>query len=393
MMAFMVLFFIIFDGIVMYLAPIVMQNAGVSLGTIGLILGLSSVAGMFFDVVLLRLLEKSTYKIIFTYMFLAALTVPYFLFAKTTITFYLLAMATWGLYYNLYFIGSLDFIRQTAGKDEHTSSFGILKVFEGLGYLLAPFLGSLVLLTITIAHPVPMWLYVTLGIAFVIFLFICFRKNNKKHIFEHKRRDALSTIMEIRIWEKVGKVIFPLLFLTLIINLVDAAVWTIGPLFSESLAVHGSFTGGTFMLAYTIPPLLVGWFVGNIVKKFGAKLIGLGSLLIGSLMLVVVGIMGSVVLLILTIFFVSIFFSIVWPTINGAFEDTIADSPRYHEEIETIGDWFTNIGDTLGPIMGGYAAQFLGTKNAFIAMGVFGALAALILLVHTSTQLSAKIAE
>ena len=392
-MAMMVLFFVIFDGIIMYLAPIVMQNAGVSLGTIGLILGLSSVAGMFFDVVLLRLLERTRYPAIFTYMFISALTVPYFLFGGTTITFYLLAMAAWGLYYNLYFIGSLDFIRQTAGVSEATASFGVLKVFEGLGYLVAPFLGSLLLLTITVAYPVPLLLFVPLVIAFILFLLVCRINRSPTRMFDARKKNPLSTITEIGIWKRVGVVIFPLLFLTLIINLVDAAVWTIGPIFSESLSIPGGLTGGAFMLAYTIPPLIVGWFAGRLVGRFGMKRIGLGSLLLGSLLLVLVGVLNTTAALVLAIFFVSIFFSLIWPTINGAFEASIDRSPEYHEEIETIGDWFTNIGDTLGPILGGYAAQFLGVQNSFVAMGVFGALVALLLMRYTPRELAAKIAE
>jgi len=392
-MAMMVLFFIIFDGIIMYLAPIVMQNAGVSLGTIGLILGLSSVAGMCFDVLLLRLLEKSNYQTIFIFMFLSALTVPYFLFGGTTITFYLLAMATWGLYYNLYFIGSLDFIRRTAVASDSTASFGVLKVFEGLGYLVAPFLGSLILLTITITHPIPMWLFVLLLIAFIFFLILCWINKFKKDIDNEHKKNPLKTLVEIHIWEKIGKVITPLLFLTLVINLVDAAVWTIGPIFSESHSIPGGLTGGVLMLAYTIPPLIVGWFIGNVVKKLRMKTVALGSLFIGSFALIFLSILTTTISLVITIFFVSIFFSLIWPTIDGAFETSIAESPEYHEEIETIGDWFTNIGDTLGPILGGYAAQFFGIKNSFLVMGIFGALTALILMKYTPKNFTEKIAE
>ena len=392
-MAMMVLFFIVFDGIIMYLAPIVMQNAGVSLGTIGLILGLSSVAGMCFDVILLRLLEKSNFRVIFTAMFLAALMVPYFLFGGTTVTFYLLAMAAWGLYYNLYFIGSLDFIRRTTGVDDSTASFGILKVFEGLGYLIAPFLGSLLLLTITISHPVPKWLFVLLLIAFVFFLILCRTNGVKKDVEREHKKNALKTFAEIRIWEKIGSIIGPLLFLTLAINLVDAAIWTIGPIFSESLSVSGDLTGGMFMLAYTIPPLIIGWIVGRIVKKLGMKYVALGSLFVGSIIVIVLSIMTTKLLLVTGFFCVSLFFSLIWPTIDGAFETTIAESPEYHEEIETIGDWFTNIGDTLGPIIGGYAAQFFGVKNAFVVVGIFGIITVLGLMRYMHKNLVEKIAQ
>ncbi len=386
-LALMILSFIIFDGIIMYLAPIVMQNSGIPLGTIGLILGLSSVAGMIFDIILLRLLEKASYRTAFLGMFLAAATVPLFLFGPGVITLYLAAMALWGLYYNLYDIGTLDFIGRTTVADQHTSSFGVIKVSEGLGYLIAPFVASLFLITMSATGILPKGIFAFLVVAFLLYLFLCAAKIPSKQNGQSEHKNIYGTFAEMRIWKRVGRVIFPLLLLTLTINLVDAAVWTIGPIFSESLKVPSGLSGGIFMLAYTLPPLLVGWFVGRIVLKFGKKKTALGSLLAGSALLALVGIAGGNLPVIILIFGVSFFFAIVWPTIDAAYADDVSNTPEYHEEIETIYDWFTNAGDTLGPIMGGYAAQFLGIKNSFVAMGILGILMAIILIKCTRDDL------
>lgn len=381
--AFMVFFFVIFDGILMYLAPIVMTRAGIPVGTVGLIIGLSSVAGLLFDIILGRMLENATYRTMFFIMLIVAATYPVFLFGATTITMYLVAMAIWGLYFNLYNMGALDFVESTSPPERYASSFGVLKVFDGLGYLIAPFIASLLLLAATTNRAMTGWLLSLLLIAGVFFFRLISIKQKKFDTNETPRTNVYGLLTEIRLWKKVGHLLFPVLLLTLTINLVDSAIWTIGPIFSESLVSHGSEGGGAFMIAYTLPPLLVGWIVGKFVARYGKRNTALAALLIGSILVMIVGIVKSPMLLVGTIFFASFSFSLAWPSINAAYADHIREIPEYSKEIETVEDWFTNVGDVLGPIAGGFAAQYIGNANAFAAVGGFGAIATLLLIWYT----------
>lgn len=389
--AFMVFFFVVFDGILMYLAPIVMQRGGISEGTMGLILGLSSVAGMLFDVILGRLLESSTYRTMFLVMLLVAATYPFFLFGATTVTTYLVAMAVWGLYYNLYNMGTIDFVGRTATPDRYTSSFGVLKVFDGLGYLIAPFIASLFLVAASTNTQMTGWLLTLLVPAFVFYFMFSTATMPLRHDGVSRHGNVYGILAEWHLWTKVGRILFPVLLLTLTINLVDSAVWTIGPLFSESLATPGGFGGGAFMIAYTLPPLLVGWIVGRFVVRFGKKKTALVALLVGSLLLTLIGIVKLPLLLIGIIFGTSFCFALAWPTMNAAYADDIAATPAYNKDIEVVEDWFTNVGDTLGPIAGGYAAQYVGNAHAFTIMGIFGAVASLVLLWYTPQTLAGEI--
>ncbi len=106
----MIFFFIIFDGTLMYLAPIAMDRSGIQGGTMGLIIGFSSIAGMAFDVILSRFLVRTTYRTMFFIMLLAASVYPFCLFGANSITMYLIAMAIWGLYYNFYNMGTIDYV-------------------------------------------------------------------------------------------------------------------------------------------------------------------------------------------------------------------------------------------------------------------------------------------
>ena len=156
----MIFFFVIFDGILMYLAPIIITKNGISDSLMGIIIGSSSIAGMIFDLVLCRILKDTNYRRIFLLMFILSVLFPIFLFGGKTITIYFIAMAVWGFYYDFYNIGTLDFVGRTADKEHDATSFGILRAFEGTGYLIAPLLGSILILYI---NPEP---YMMLALAF-----------------------------------------------------------------------------------------------------------------------------------------------------------------------------------------------------------------------------------
>lgn len=391
--AFMVFFFVTFDGTLMYLAPIVMTNAGLSEGTMGLIIGISSVEGLAFDVILGRLLERSSYRMMFFGMLLVAASYPFFLFGANTITMYLVAMAVWGLYYNLYNMGTIDYVESTAAAEKFTSSFGVLKVFDGLGNLIAPFVGSLLIVAALSKTQMMHWPLVLIALAFAFYLMLLLaNKKEKPHHATRKKRVSFGVFKEIYLWNEIGHILFATFLFTVSLNLVDSAIWTIGPIFSESLAgTIGKSGGGIFMLAYTLPPLLVGWFVGTFVLRYGKKNTAIGGLLCGSLFVTLIGFISVPAVLIAIIFCTSFCFALAWPTINAAYADYILSDSKFSKEIEAVEDWFTNFGDMLGPILGGYAAQFLGNAHAFSAIGVFGTIAALLLFRFTPDKITKRI--
>ena len=380
----MIFFFVIFDGILMYLAPIVITGAGISDSLMGLIVGSSSVAGMLFDLFLCRFLKVTHYRRMFLFMFLLAASFPVFLFGGMTVTIYLAAMAVWGFYYDFFNIGTIDFVERTGGAEEQVSDFGVLSFFQGSGYLLAPFLGSLLLLII---HPGPQMLLalaVPITVSFIFYLIIALRPAAERSEYGGVvRKSPLSFFTEMELWKKVWIILFPVLLLTLLLNLVDAAIWTFGPIFSEYIGkIHG-FSGGIFMTAYALPPLLAGWIVGMIARRFGDAHTAQWSIALGSLVLIFVGFVSSPVFSVALIFAVSFFFSIAWPSIGAIYTEYIEKNSLRRKEIETLQDLFTNFGDTGGPIAGGYMAQYLGFAHSFIALGILGAVTAIILFTIT----------
>jgi Na+/melibiose symporter-like transporter len=376
----MVFFFVIFDGILMYLAPIVITGAGISDSTMGLIIGSSSIAGMLFDFFLCRFLKQTHFRRIFFLMFILAVAFPIFLFGGKTVAIYLAAMAVWGFYYDFFNIGTIDFVERTGEPQRQVSDFGVLSFFQGSGYLLAPFLGSLLLLFL---HPGPKMLLavaVPITVAFIFYLVIVLRPIAERSEYEGVvRKSPLSFFKEMGLWKKVWSVLFSVLLLTLLLNMVDAAIWTFGPIFSEYIGNANGFSGGTFMTSYALPPLIVGWIVGIIARRFGNAHTAEWVIAAGSFIIILIGFVSSPIPLVALIFAVSFFFSIGWPTISAVYTEYIEKNAERRKEIETLQDMFTNLGDVAGPIAGGYMAQYLGFAHSFIALGIFGMAAAIIL--------------
>jgi MFS family permease len=138
-------------------------------------------------------------------------------------------------------------------------------------------------------------------------------------------------------------------------------------------------TGGAFMIAYMIPPLLTGWFAGRLTARWGKKKMALTALLVGSLLSALIAVLRSPVASIAVIFAVSFCWSFVWPAVSAAYSEYISRSDAPRRSVETIDDLSINLGDILGPIIIGYSAQFLGLRNAFAVTGALGALIALVL--------------
>lgn len=369
----MIFFFVIFDGVLMYLAPIIITESGISASMMGLIIGSSSVAGMLFDLVLCRAFADTNYRRMFLLMLIVAALYPLFLFGGTTVSIYIIAMAMWGFYYDFYNIGTLDFVGRTTEPSRHAASFGVLRVFEGSGYLLAPFAGSILLIYL---HPGPlMLLAVVLPLllsALLYFAVVVRRGVEMDQYVSVPPKDALSFLTEMRLWETLGILLLPILSLTLTINVIDAAIWTIGPLFSQHIGEMNGFPGGVLMTAYALPPLLVGWVIGMVTRRLGMKYTAQAAIGVGSLLLVCIGLVSSPYFLIGLVFMASFFLSVGWPSINAIYTEHVDNTPTQSKEIQTLQDLFTNFGDIAGPIAGGYMAQYLGYTHSFIALGVLG---------------------
>lgn len=380
-LAMMAMFLCIFDGIICYIAPLIITESGFSKTMMGIIIGSSSVAGALFDLIMYKLFPNTNFRRVFLIMFLICLLQPFILFYSNTLWIYLVAMMTWGIYFDLSNYGNQNFVAHLIKKDEHASSFGVISVFQWLGYAIAPLAVGLTLGTVVGWQSfILAWVFLSISFLFYIILIIMTQKT-KNVVDEIENKNSLKRgfIHELRIWTSVGTKTLPVLILIIFLWMLDAFFWNIGPLYAQSFKSLGQFEG-IFLTAYSLPPLLIGWFIGPITKKFGKKRSAFYSFLIGCILLTSFAVFSNPLIIIVITFVASCFIAVSFPSINGACADYVSESPEIEKEIETTEDFSLNIGYLFGPILAGIIADGFGNANAFAIFGAFGVVVSLMLI-------------
>lgn len=383
----MLFFWAIFDGVLGYLVPLVITQAGFSDTVMGIIFGSSSIVGAVFDFILSKYLTNTHFRRIYLGLFAVCALYPLILLQAKGVWMFLLAMAMWGMYFDLENFGNFDFVGRKADTEIHASHFGMLISFKSVGYLLAPLIAGLLIGTTKIGSQPFVFAWIMLGIAAIFFVFVLLmgRKSDKSDV-EPKTIKPVNLLREIFLWKTIGKILLPVLCLTIFLNIIDAFFWTIGPLTAESFASFHPLNG-LFLVAYEIPPLLTGLLVGSIANAFGKKKTAFVALIIGSLVLIYMSLFSNFLVITGMVFLASCFIAISWPSINGAYADYISETMKYEKEIEGIEDFATNFGYIVGPMLAGFLADRVGNIQSFAFLGFAGVIVGLVLLKFTPKEI------
>lgn len=380
------LFWAVFDGITTYITPLVLTEKGLSKTAMGLIYSSSSVFGAILDFFMCKLFKNASWRRSFLAMFLFSGLYLLALASAKTVWFYLVAMLLWGIYYDLKSFGSFDFVARFTRLSEHSSSFGVLSVFQASGYLLAPLLaGALITKTVGMAPFVAAGIF--LAVAFLLLISLITREKSYQQEPLQNQYRYRGIFHEIKLWRRLDKVLLPVLILIGTLNIVDSFFWTVGPLLAESFDNFHQFAG-LFMVAYELPTLLIGWFVGSVTRRWGKKKISFIALLAGSLVLMPLGYLRSPIIMILVVFISSLLMSFSWPALKAAFADYIAETGKYEKEIEGLEDLYTNLGYVIGPVLAGFLADQLGNAQAFSVLGGLGVVIAVYLMKITPKHIN-----
>lgn len=389
----MILFWSLFDGIISFITPILIENHGYSKTAIGLIIASSSFAGAIFDFLISKLLKNTHYVRLFLILFFICLSYPLLLWSANNILLFVFCMAVWGLYYDIFNFGLFDFVSNNSNKEEHCQNFGVVSIFKSIGYLLAPIIASL-LITDQIVSSTPfVYSFLFLVVAAIFFIVLTslssplgFHQN-----FEAKRK-SVDWLRELKLWKSVGSILYPVLIFNTMLYIFDSTFWTLGPMIAENFKTVKDF-GGLFMTTYTLPMLVTGWFVEPITRKLGKKRTAYFSFLGSSALLVLIGFIDNPFILLMVSLVSATLGSIAWPAIKGAYVDYITESKKYQGEIEGLNDFTTNIGFVIGPILAGIAADWFGIGYAFSFLGILNFCLVILLLLITPRHIRVAVKE
>lgn len=379
-----VLFFVFLsDAILSFWVPNFLETSLKSSLAMGLVMSVSSIVGLGLDLILPQVIKGITVKQLVFLAIATSFTFSLFLLEATwvpIVTVFLLAMATWGIYYELLGFAQQQFVADSTPLKFHPAAWGILGIFRSLAYFLGPILaGSFLGLGVRVP------IFVALGFAFISLIILILYGTAHDRPMEIDTRQV-SLWREIEHWKVLFEHVWPVLILSLFLGLIDATFWTIGAVWTEELA-QKHWLGGAFLSIYVLPSLFMGFVVAKWGIYKGKKRAAMKFLILSGLLLAALGVSTSIPWQILVVFLSSVALAIVYPLTDGVYSDVIARMGRERRHMMGLSGSTLSLAYIVGPPMAGAIAQMVGERMTFAVIGVASILVAALLLAVTPRKL------
>ena len=383
-----IVFFVSFaDAMMSYLSPIFIESQVNNTFLMGIIFSFSSVIGIICDLIFPKIFTKKPHYFFLKATLLSAVMFPliYLLFPSHVITL-LLAMAVWGIFYELNVFSSFHFVHTYVHISEHTKTWGFLLAFQSLAYAIAPIL----VIKIFSQGFDFNFLVVCIFLTIAVLLSLFFKRNyipKKKHTEENNAViQKKSWIDEFQIWKLLFPKVWQLLILQIALSIIDASFWTIGTLFTQKLAQESSW-GFLFISFYIAPSILIGILLSRRTQSSGKKRIAIISTLISGLFLFAFYMINSVPLLLIATAVSSLFIGIAIPELKATFEDYVSRLRNNDNEMIGLQGSATSFAYIIGPLMATFIATLVGFKNAFALLGLGLVIISIFLLFFTPKKI------
>ena len=367
---FMLMFWSIYDGMISYLTPIIMESKGLSNTQIGLLISFSAICGAAFDLIISKYFRFSHYLRYFIFVFIICLSYPLFLWSTNNFFGFLLIMALWGLTYDFINFGIYDLIARVSPKNKRTYDISVIGTFKSLGYLIGPLLIAYLISSWSLSLSSISFVYLFLSISLTLYV-VLFSLSSSAEFFQPEPNSTKSIHWgaELKLWKKFGRVLWPVLIFNTTFFIFEATFWTLGPIFSQQFPDVKNFSF-LFMGVYIFPSLFVIKFAQMITNRFGKKRTAYVSLIISSIFLLPFAIISNPIILLLMVFFSTIFATLAWSAIGGAFVDYVAESDINDNEIIGLKDFSANIGYVIGPTLAGILSDQFGIRGTFTILSI-----------------------
>lgn len=373
------------DAIMSYSVPVFLKETLGSSFWMGIIIATSSIAGVVADIILGEWFGNKKYTFFLWGALIAALAFPLtLLFLPPLIPFFLLAMAIWGLYYELIQFANYRFIRVFMSKEHHAQSWGIISAFASCAYLIGPLLAEFL---IDRNSQLPFGgtiCFLLSGIGgFLVFLNIFSKKTELVPPITERKQ---SLFHELEIWKTLLRVIWPLWLFHFALILVEVAFWTVGTVFSEELRrVHPY--GGFFLTAWCLPALFIGLWAGKAARPLGKKRAAFLAGFLEGIVLLFFAFTHNVPALLVLVFISSAFGAIAHPELSGTFEDYVARLGPFGNHLIGLNLSSASLAFIIGPVFAGGLASLFGSQAIFPIMGGLLVVASLFTLLITPRKI------
>jgi MFS family permease len=381
----LILFFIFLaDAILSFWVPNLLQSSlNDNSFLMGIVFSFSSLVGFLADLLFPQILKSlSVRKLIALSIFVSlAFILSLFIGSKYPfIAIFLLAMAIWGIYYELLAFASHQFIADTMPATDRTSGWAILGIFKNLAYLLGPIFAAWFLFR----GEIYVILFSTIFVLIGSMTFFLTRKKHERPIsFE---MSEVSLWKELSHWKVLIKRVWPVITISLVIGFIDSVFWTTGAVWTESIS-RDSFWGGLILPAYQLPSIFIGLFIARLKIFKGKKRLALKFLMASGFMLSLIYFEVPIFSYIVLILSSSIMLSFVYPLVDATYADIIARMGVTRKHLVGLSSSAISLAYIVGPLLAGYIASIFGERKTFALVGVVTVLTAFVLSFITPRKL------
>lgn len=371
------------DAILAYFLPTYIEEIFHSGLIMGLIISTSSAFGLIADFLLPQILphlsERKSLKWAarFQFLFIAVLIMTTFI---PSIGLFILAMAMWGIYYELLSFSTMNFVSTRVAQIAHSSAWAHIDFGKNTSYMLGP-----LIVGATIVSGDLKVLSTALIIWFIAQIF--FLTDPKK-----AEDSQPETVRQLRVkdefnhWWLLTKAAWPAVTLHLVFGLIDASFWTIGAVLATKVA-HTHHLIYLFLPLYILPMIASQFLImGRVITMPKEKLAAL-FILIGTGILTFTSFVPAGVLLLFIAVGTGFFNSLSLPLTEAIYSNLEHRLGVHKQHLTGLSSSVFSVAYIVGPLLAGYLSDLYHEQFAFTIMGIIGMVIALIVLLFSPKKM------
>ncbi len=380
----LILFFIFLaDAILSAWVPGLIENSFKSSVVMGLVMSFSSIIGLGGDLIFPQALKGISVKKLLILGVLSSIAFSLSLISATFIPFiliFLVAMALWGIYYEVIGFANHQFVADSVPISMHASTWAFIGVFKNLAYFLGPLMAGLL---VSYNFRFPAYFAIIFALISAFILALSKKKQERPLTIEIEK---ISFTCELEHWGVLFKKVWPIVVMSISLGIIDAVFWTTGAVYTEELA-SVSFWGRWFLPIYALPSLFVGFIIAKKGIVSGKKKAALRFFLLSGIFLALMGVYKNIYWQLLTVFCSSLALAISYPLIEGVYSDVIERMGRQRKHMIGLCSSTMSISYIVGPILAGIVNSLVGSVMTFVYLGASVVIVALILIATTPKKL------
>ncbi|MEP7103652.1 MAG: MFS transporter [Candidatus Dojkabacteria bacterium] len=362
------------DSIMSYYFPLVVENTSGSNTLVGVIMAASSIMGLACDLIFPQLFQKRSWKFLLVSGIIISITFPITTnlgIAFSSVMIFLLASILWGIYYEFLSFSQQSFVVSTENRSDYSKDWGIISVLWGIGSLLGPILGSM-LVHDTLLNSATIIVAIQL-LSLIFAILLLYTVKHEKETSIESQAIKMSISKELIYWFVLFRRLWPPIMVGLAMFFINSTFWTLGGVFGEKI-LGDQGLDWLIMIMFVLPSIPGAIILARLKVNHHKKLLSEITLLLAGLSMGCIFLVQNDILLVLfLILLISFFLSFTWPLNESVYSDLSDRAGDSKLHITAITRANTSIGYIIGPLLAGALADGLGYYAAFsiIGLGVF----------------------